>query len=180
MSGDGDTSASESSLYPDDPSDSAFQYNGEVGEYKDGGDAAGASGAGSSEADSGAFGASSSEADSAASAAEEEPAAQVSGDAGLFCDGARDFSITNLWHGSISDLEESISEDSDNNQSEDLARNAVIAATIFGTVAMALLLFESIVGWRMCCDRWIIGLISMMACISQGVTFLFFNSERYW
>ena len=117
---------------------------------------------------------------STVSAMDEEAVAQVSGDAGLFCDGERSFSISNLWKGSLSDLENTIAMESDMNQSEEIARNAVIMATIFGTMAAFILVIESIVGWTICCEKWIIGLIALCACICQGITFLFFNSERYW
>ena len=128
---------------------------------------------------SGMYGSSSSTS-TAASAMDEEAVAQVSGDAGLFCDGERSFSISNLWKGSLSDLENTIAMESDMNQSEEIARNAVIMATIFGTMAAFILVVESIVGWTICCEKWIIGLIALCACICQGITFLFFNSERYW
>jgi len=127
---------------------------------------------------SGMYGSSSSS--STASAMDEEAVAQVSGDAGLFCDGERSFSISNLWKGSLSDLENTIAIESDMNSSEEIARNAVIMATIFGTMVSFILVIESIVGWTICCEKWIIGLIALCACICQGITFLFFNSERYW
>ena len=132
----------------------------------------------STEQSSGMYGSSSST--STASAMDEEAVAQVSGDAGLFCDGERSFSISNLWKGSLSDLENTIAIESDMNSSEELARNAVIMATIFGTMVAFILVIESIVGWTICCEKWIIGLIALCACICQGITFLFFNSERYW
>ena len=114
-------------------------------------------------------------------ASDSEPvvAATASGDAGLFCEGERSFSVTNLW-GDVKDLEANISSESANNESEDLARNAALAAAMFGTIVLFLVLMEMVLGFRICFDRWILGLISLMACISQGMTFLFFNSERYW
>ena len=130
------------------------------------------------EQSSGMYGSSSST--STASAMDEEAVAQVSGDAGLFCDGERSFSISNLWKGSLSDLENTIAIESDMNSSEEVARNAVIMATIFATMVAFILVIESIVGWTICCEKWIIGLIALCACICQGITFLFFNSERYW
>jgi len=105
--------------------------------------------------------------------------AQVSGDAGLFCDGQKSFSVTNLWGGTIAEFEEEIATESDMNQSEELARNAVIMAAVFGSFAAVILIIEGVLGWRMWCERWIIGIVSIMACVSQGITFLFFNSERY-
>lgn len=105
--------------------------------------------------------------------------ASATGDAGLFCEGEKDLSITNLWGGTMQDLEDKIDEESDANSSEELARNAVLAATAFGSIVVFILLLESVIGWRVCCEKWIVGLIAMVACISQGITFLFFNSERY-
>lgn len=119
------------------------------------------------------------EASQSSFAASEESVAQVSGDAGLFCDGQKSFSVTNLWGGTIAEFEEEIAEESDKNQSEELARNAVIAAAVFGSFAAVIVLIESVIGWRMWCERWIVGIVSAMACVSQGITFLFFNSERY-
>jgi len=127
--------------------------------------------------DEGAFG--SSAGTENASAAGSEAVATASGDAGLYCDGQKSFSVTNLWKGSIKDLEEEIANESDKNQSEELSRNAVLAATIFGSIIAFVLVMESIIGWRVWCEKWIVGLVAIMACISQGVTFLFFNSERY-
>ena len=109
-----------------------------------------------------------------------EAVATASGDAGLYCNGERSFSITNLWGGSIKELEEDLADMSDSNVSEELARSAVVTASVFGLVAVFILIMESLIGWRVCCERWIVGLVAMCACISQGVTFLFFNSERYW
>jgi len=122
--------------------------------------------------------ASASEATSTANGAS-EAVATASGDAGLYCNGERSFSITNLWGGSIKELEEDLADMSDSNVSEELARSAVVTASVFGLVAVFILIMESLIGWRVCCERWIVGLVAMCACISQGVTFLFFNSERY-
>ena len=109
-----------------------------------------------------------------------EAVATASGDAGLYCNGEQSFSITNLWGGSIKELEEDLADMSDSNVSEELARSAVVTASVFGLVAVFILIMESLIGWRVCCERWIVGLVAMCACVSQGVTFLFFNSERYW
>lgn len=124
----------------------------------------------------GAFG---SAADTGSASAAEEPIATASGEAGLFCSGEQSFSITNLWKGSIQELEEDINEESDSNQSEEIARNAVLSAAVFGSVAVFVLVAEILIGWRVWFDKWIVALISLLACICQGVTFLFFNSERY-
>ena len=116
---------------------------------------------------------------STANTANAQPVATASGTAGLYCDGEATLSITNLFKGSLSDLEAKIKEESENNPSEELSRNAVLAAIVFGSVVTFILFAESLIGWSMCCERWIVGIIAMMACISQGVTFLFFNSEQY-
>lgn len=106
-------------------------------------------------------------------------AAATSGGAGLFCEGAKSISITSLWGGTFQDLENKIADESDRNQSEELARNAAIVSTMFGAVVVFVLLVGSSIGWRCFCESWIVGLVAMMACASQGITFLFFNSERY-
>ena len=104
--------------------------------------------------------------------------ATASGDAGLYCNGEQSFS--NLWGGSIKELEEDLADMSDSNQSEELARSVVVMASVFGLVEVFILIVESVIGWRVCCERWIVGLVAVCACVSQGVTFLFFNRERYW
>lgn len=107
-------------------------------------------------------------------------AAATTGDAGLFCDGIQSFTITSLWNGSYQDLEDKIADDSDRNQSEELARNAAIVASLFGSVIIVILSIGGSIGWRCFCERWIVGLVAFMACVSQGITFLLFNSEQYW
>jgi hypothetical protein len=107
-------------------------------------------------------------------------AAATTGDAGLFCNGIKSFTITSLWNGSYQDLEDKIANDSDRNQSEELARNAAIMASLFGIVIIVILSIGGSIGWRCFCERWVVGLVALMACVSQGITFLFFNSERYW
>ena len=102
------------------------------------------------------------------------------GEAGLFCDGSKSLSITALWGGTFQDVEDKIADASDRNQSEELARNAAIVSAIFGSLILSILAIGSIIGWRCICEGYIVGLVSLAACISQGVTFLFFNSERYW
>lgn len=111
---------------------------------------------------------------------ENEPIATASGEAGLYCDGEQSLSITNLWGGSMQEFKSKVQEESDNNQSEELARGAVLASVIVGSVLVFVLIMESLFGWRICCERYIVGVVAMVACLSQGLTFLFFNSERYW
>lgn len=112
-----------------------------------------------------------------------EPALVVSGDAGLFCNGETSFDIRSVWGGSvdktIEDLETEIDTESSDNQSEEIARNAVLASAVFGTLITFIAILESTIGWRMCFERLIIGIIAMCALICQSVTFLFFNSQRY-
>jgi hypothetical protein len=117
---------------------------------------------------------------SSAGAVSEGAAASASGESGLFCDGAKSLSITDLWGGTLRDVEDKIADESDRNQSEELARNAAIVAAAFGSLILSVLLLGSAIGWRCFCEGWIVGLVALMACVSQGVTFLFFNSERYW
>lgn len=119
-------------------------------------------------------------ADLAKQAAAGQATATASGDAGLFCDGEHNLSVTNLWSGgSIVDLEAKLSDESSGNTSEMVSKNAALVAVIFGTVGTFILFMESLVGWRMCLERWIVGFIALSACVSQGITFMFFNSERY-
>eukprot|EP00584_Thalassiosira_punctigera_P002578 CAMPEP_0172547498 /NCGR_PEP_ID=MMETSP1067-20121228/17016_1 /TAXON_ID=265564 ORGANISM="Thalassiosira punctigera, Strain Tpunct2005C2" /NCGR_SAMPLE_ID=MMETSP1067 /ASSEMBLY_ACC=CAM_ASM_000444 /LENGTH=404 /DNA_ID=CAMNT_0013334591 /DNA_START=240 /DNA_END=1452 /DNA_ORIENTATION=+ len=108
-----------------------------------------------------------------------QAAASASGDAGLYCDGEQSFLVTNLWGQSVQELAEELGTMSDQNESEELARGAAVAACTFGLVAAFVLILTTLIGWRMCCERWIIALAALCACVSQGVTFLFFNSERY-
>lgn len=107
-------------------------------------------------------------------------AAATTGDAGLFCNGIQSFTITSLWNGSYQELEDKIANDSDRDQSEVLARNAAIMSSLFGIVIIVILSIGGSIGWRCICERWVVGLVALMACVSQGITFLFFNSERYW
>jgi hypothetical protein len=108
-------------------------------------------------------------------------AAQVTGESGLFCDGETSFFVSNLWgESSVSDFESKIATESNDDQSEEIARNAVVAALVIGTIALFVMLLECILGWRVWCDKVLVGLLAFMACVSQGITFLFFDSERYW
>ena len=104
----------------------------------------------------------------------------VKGDAGLFCDTDPSFTYTSLWNGgSVKAFEAEIASESDNNKSEEVARNAVVAATIVGAFMATILTFEFLAGWKMCLEKWFIGFLALVACVSQGVTFAFFNSQRY-
>lgn len=104
----------------------------------------------------------------------------VKGDAGLFCDTDPSFTYTSLWNGgSVKAFEAEIASESDNNKSEEVARNAVLAATIVGAFMATILTIECLLGWKMCLEKWFIGFLAMVACVSQGVTFAFFNSQRY-
>ncbi len=108
-------------------------------------------------------------------------AAQVKGEAGLFCDGQLSTFTSSLWgESSVSDFEDKIATESNDDQSEELARNAVLAALVIGAFTFFVALVECILGWRVWCDKLLVGLLAFMACVSQGVTFLFFDSERYW
>lgn len=108
------------------------------------------------------------------------PVATAAGYAGLYCNGEQRFSATNIFHQSAQELAEELGEMSDFNQSEEIARGAAVAACVFGLVAAFIVTLTSIIGWRMCCERVIVGFVAIAACVSQGLTFLFFNSERYW
>merc|ERR1712176_827441 len=116
--------------------------------------------------------------DVSSAAKTKEPDLVVTGEAGLFCDANFDFK-QEIWSGSVEKLEDMITRESGNNQSEELARNAVIASAVFGTIITFIVILECFLGWRVCLERCIIGLIAMCATISQGVTLLFFNSQQY-
>jgi len=104
----------------------------------------------------------------------------VKGDAGLYCDTDPSFTYTSLWNGgSIKAFEAEIASESDNNKSEEIARNAVLIATIVGAFMATILTIEFLLGWKMCLEKWFIGLLALVACVSQGATFAFFNSQRY-
>ncbi len=107
--------------------------------------------------------------------------AQITGEAGLFCDGQTSTFFSSLWgESSVSDFEDKIASESNNDQSEEIARNAVVAALVIASITVLVMMLECIIGWRVWCDKVLVGLLAFMACISQGITFLFFDSERYW
>ena len=104
----------------------------------------------------------------------------VKGDAGLFCDTDPSFTYTSLWNGgSIKAFEAEIASESDNNKSEEIARNAIIIAVSVGVFMATILTIEFLLGWQMCLEKWFVGLLAFIACGSQGATFAFFNSQRY-
>jgi hypothetical protein len=105
------------------------------------------------------------------------PAVAMSGSAGLFCS-ANDVSIFDIWK--FLDSEIAIDNESDHDESEDIARNGAVVSITFGALVTFILVIETIFGWKMCCEKWIVTMLAVCACVSQGVTFLFFNSERYW
>ena len=107
--------------------------------------------------------------------------AQITGEAGLFCDGQTSTFFSSLWgESSVSEFEDKIVSESNNDQSEEIARNAVVAALVIASITVLVMMLECIIGWRVWCDKVLVGLLAFMACISQGITFLFFDSERYW
>ena len=103
----------------------------------------------------------------------------ISGSAGLFC-AANDMSLVDVWKGTFVKSEVAIDEASNSDESEDIARNGAVVAITFGAVIAFILLVETIFGWRVCCEKWIVGILAQCACFCQGLSFLFFNSERYW
>jgi hypothetical protein len=107
------------------------------------------------------------------------PSVALSGSAGLFCS-ANDVSIYDIWKGTFLDSELAIDEESEHDESEDIARNGAVVAITFGVLVAFIFVVETIFGFRMCLEKWIVSLLAICACVSQGVTFLFFNSERYW
>lgn len=114
------------------------------------------------------------------SAAASSASAIVKGDAGLFCDTDPSFTYTSLWNGgSIKAFEAEIASESDNNTSEEVARNAMLIALPIGAFMATILTIEFLLGWRMCLEKWFVGFLALIACGSQGATFAFFNSQRY-
>jgi cobalamin biosynthesis Mg chelatase CobN len=107
------------------------------------------------------------------------PSVAMSGSAGLFC-AANDVSIYDIWKGTFLDSELALDEESDHDESEDIARNGAVVSITFGVLVAFIFVVETIFGFRMCLEKWIVSLLAICACVSQGVTFLFFNSERYW
>ena len=103
----------------------------------------------------------------------------ISGSAGLFC-AANDMSILDVWKGTFVKSEVAIDDASNSDESEDIARNGAVVAITFGAIIAFILLVETVFGFRMCCEKWIVGIFAQCACFSQGLSFLFFNSERYW
>ena len=103
----------------------------------------------------------------------------ISGSAGLFC-AANDMSILDVWKGTFVKSEVAIDDASNSDESEDIARNGAVVAITFGAIIAFILLVETVFGFRMCCEKWIVGILAQCACFSQGLSFLFFNSERYW
>lgn len=116
-------------------------------------------------------------------AAPTEPDLVVSGEAGLYCSGETQFDIRSFWGGSvdktIDELESEIDLESSDDLSEEVARNAVLASAVFGTLLSFIVVLGSAIGRRMCFERFIIGIIAFCALICQSVTFLFFDSKRY-
>jgi len=112
-----------------------------------------------------------------------EPDLVVSGEAGLYCSGETQFDIRSFWGGSvdktIDELESEIDLESSDDLSEEVARNAVLASAVFGTLLSFIVVLGSAIGRRMCFERFIIGIIAFCALICQSVTFLFFDSKRY-
>jgi len=102
----------------------------------------------------------------------------ISGSAGLFC-AANDMSILDVWKGTFVKSEVAIDDASNSDESEDVARNGAVVAITFGAIIALILLVETVFGFRMCCEKWIVGIFAQCACFSQGLSFLFFNSERY-
>ena len=100
----------------------------------------------------------------------------VKGDAGLFCQP----NYKDLWNnGNVNAFEAEVASESDYNKSEEIARNAVLAAIIVGAFMATILTIECLLGWQMCLEKWFIGFLALVAVVSQGTTFAFFNSQRY-
>ena len=104
----------------------------------------------------------------------------VKGDAGLFCDTDPSFTYTSLWNGgSVKAFEAEIASESDNNLSEEVSRNAGLLAVVVGALMAIILTIEFLMGRKMCLEKWIVGLLALVATGCQGATFAFFNSQRY-
>ena len=111
----------------------------------------------------------------------------VSGSAGLFCNEEKTISDI-LWGSSVEEsekervtnLENEIAKESDNEESEGLARNGALVACVFGFLVALVLFLECLFGVKFWCERWIVAVLGGVACICQGVTLLMFDSQRYW
>lgn len=119
----------------------------------------------------------------------------VQGSVGLFCN--EEQTISQILFGSSSsssesttfteaekqklqNLQDEIAAESSNEESEELARNGAIAAFVFGAFIWLILFLECLFGGTMWCEKYVIGILGVAACICQGVTFLMFDSNRYW
>ena len=113
-------------------------------------------------------------------ASEDAPAALLlgQGSAGLFCEDLRLLDV--LWNDSLGQIEKDIADSSHDDRSEESARKGAIVAIAMGASSTLLLIFESWLGWRMCFERCFLGSFFVAACVAQGTTFLFFDSDRYW
>mmetsp|Transcript_25456 Transcript_25456/g.53442 ORF Transcript_25456/g.53442 Transcript_25456/m.53442 type:complete len:473 (-) Transcript_25456:255-1673(-) len=118
----------------------------------------------------------------------------VQGSVGLFCN--EEQTISQILFGSSSsssesttfteaekqklqNLQDEIAAESSNEESEELARNGAIAAFVFGAFIWLILFLECLFGGTMWCEKYVIGILGVAACICQGVTFLMFDSDRY-
>jgi len=103
----------------------------------------------------------------------------IKGSAGLFC-APNDDSIYNVWKQTFISSGNTTNEETAHDESEDLARNGAVISATFGALVALILVVECMLGWKICCEKWIVSLLALSASISQGMTFLFFNSGRYW
>eukprot|EP00804_Cyclotella_cryptica_P008003 CCRYP_016019-RA/>CCRYP_016019-RA protein AED:0.27 eAED:0.27 QI:310/1/1/1/0.5/0.33/3/356/402 len=102
----------------------------------------------------------------------------IKGSAGLFC-APNDDAIYNVWKKTFIGSVNTINDDGARDESEDLARSGAVVSATLGALVALIFIVECILGLKICCEKWIVSLLAVSACISQGLTFLLFNSERY-
>lgn len=103
----------------------------------------------------------------------------MKGSTGLFC-APNDDSIYNVWKQTFISSGNTINEETAHDESEDLARNGAVVSATFGALVALILVVECMFGWKICCEKWIVSLLALSSSVSQGMTFLFFNSDKYW
>ncbi|KAL7475494.1 hypothetical protein ACHAW6_001405 [Cyclotella cf. meneghiniana] len=102
----------------------------------------------------------------------------MKGSTGLFC-APNDDSIYNVWKQTFISSGNTINEETARDESEDLARNGAVVSATFGALVALILVVECMLGWKICCEKWIVSLLALSSSVSQGMTFLFFNSDKY-
>jgi len=119
---------------------------------------------------------------SSTSAVDNEAAVKVQGSAGLFCDTKPTIErIKSIFTtaNSLKNFEKMIEKTSEDDISEEIARNGVIVASIFGLIVAFILTMSFLIERKLCLEKYILGLVFMISCTAQGTTFVFFNSDEH-